>query len=68
MSRAMLNEGELWKEQLKVVVKLNTDECNTIAAVQESMTHIGERIKKGYAIVDQYIENDCNIYILESTK
>lgn len=60
-----LRENEMWKEQVRVVCRNNTQEINTISALMESTQQLNKRIKEGYRIVDQSIDDSETIFTLE---
>ena len=58
-----LQEGQLFKEQTKLIVKLG-DFSNPMAA-QQCAERIAQLVKKDFKLIDTYIVDDEQVYILE---
>lgn len=51
----------MWKEQLRIIVQLGTD----ADTYNESQKRLTKRIREGYFITDQFIDDNQIHYVLE---
>ena len=58
--RSGLNHDKNYNEQIRIITKVNN-----VDAINQAQKRMSELVKKNYKIVDTYIDNDEQYFVLE---